>query len=122
MKKGRDYITFLEDIIDSSEKIDEYTKGFSVQDFLVDEKTKDAVIVRVQIIGEAVKNLPADFKRKYKDIDWRKSVKLRNIFVHSYFGINSSRLWKTIKEDIPQLKSKIYELLKGLKSKENKLI
>ena len=61
MKKGRDYITFLEDIIECSEKIDEYTKDFALENFLVDEKTKDAVIARIQIIGEAVKN----GKRRY---------------------------------------------------------
>lgn len=68
MKKGRDYITFLEDIIECSEKIDEYTKGSTEEDFLIDEKTKDAVIVRIQIIGEAVRNLPIglDKVQKYK--------------------------------------------------------
>ena len=120
MKKGRDYVTFLEDIIDCSEKIDEYTRGFTEEDFSIDEKTKDAVIVRVQIIGEAIKNLPADLKRSYKNIDWKKLIKLRNIFIHNYFGINCRRLWKTIKEDIPELKNKILEILKEMKV--NKLI
>ena len=84
------------------------------EDFLIDGKTRDAVIVRVQIIGEAVKNLPADLKRNHKNIDWKKSVKLRNIFVHNYFGVNSRKLWKTIKVDIPDLKIKISKILKEL--------
>ncbi|MCX6723917.1 MAG: DUF86 domain-containing protein [Candidatus Staskawiczbacteria bacterium] len=120
MKKGRDYITFLEDIIECSEKIEKYMKGLTLEDFLVDEKTKDAVIVRIQIIGEAVKNLPADLKRDYKGIDWKKSIKLRNIFIHNYFGINCKRLWKTAKVEIPDLKNKVSKILEDLKV--NKLI
>lgn len=118
MKKGRDYITFLEDIIECAEKIDEYTKSLREDDFIVDGKTKDAVIVRIQIIGEAAKNLPADLKRNHKDIDWKKSIKLRNIFIHNYFGINSRRLWKTAKNQIPDLKNKISKILEDLKVKK----
>jgi len=111
MKKGRDYIMFLEDIVDSAEKIAEYTKGITVEDFLVNEKTKDAVVMRIQIIGEAVKHLPSELKRKHKGINWKKSIKLRNIFIHDYFGINCRRLWKTAKVEIPELKSKISKVL-----------
>lgn len=120
MKKNRDYIMFLEDIIECAEKIDEYIKNFDLKDFDSDEKTKDAVIVRIQIIGEAIKNLPVDFKRKYKDINWKKSIKLRNIFIHSYFGIDCRRLWKTAKIEIPELKEKILKIMGELKI--NKLI
>lgn len=120
MKKGRDYIMFLEDIVECAEKIAEYTKGITEENFLINEKTKDAVIMRIQIIGEAVKNLPADLKRKYKDVDWKKSVKLRNIFIHDYFGINCRRLWKTIKTEIPDLKEKVSKIFNELKV--NKLV
>lgn len=115
MKKGRDYIMFLEDIVDCAEKIDEYTKDITEQDFSADEKTKDAVIVRIQIIGEAIRNLPADLKRINNDIDWKKSIKLRNIFIHNYFGINCRRLWKTAKIEIPELKKQVLKLMKELK-------
>jgi len=120
MKKGRDYVMFLEDIIGSAEKIAEYTKGITVENFLVNEQTKDAVIMRIQIIGEAVKNLPADLKRKHTEIDWKKVIKLRNIFIHDYFGINCRRLWKTAKVEIPDLNEKIVKILENFKV--NKLI
>jgi len=115
MKKGRDYIMFLEDIIGCAEKIAEYTKDITEKEFLVNEKTKDAVIMRIQIIGEAVKNLPSDLKRKHKDINWKKAVKLRNIFIHDYFGINCHRLWKTAKIEIPDLKEKVLNIFDELK-------
>lgn len=118
MKRSRDYIIFLEDIIECAKKIDEYTKNLTEKDFLVDEKTKDAVIVRVQIIGEAIKNLPSDLKKDYKSINWKKSVKLRNIFIHNYFGINSRRLWKTAKEEVPEIKGKITKILEDLRIKK----
>ena len=115
MKKGRDYVMFLEDIVDSAEKISEYIKGITEENFLVDEKTKDAVIMRIQIIGEAVKNLPAEVKVRHKEINWKKSVKLRNIFIHDYFGINCHRLWKTAKIEVPDLKEKIIKIFKDVK-------
>ena len=118
MKVKRDYVTFLEDIIECASKIDTYTEDFLEADFLADEKTKDAVIVRIQIIGEAAKNLSADFKRQYKNIDWKRSVKLRNIFIHHYFGINAKKLWHTAKVQIPDLKDKIEKILEDLKIKK----
>jgi uncharacterized protein with HEPN domain len=118
MKKNRDYVLFLEDIIDSADKINKYIISLTERDFVSDEKTKDAVIVRIQIIGEAIKNLPADVKRRYKEVDWKKSVKLRNIFTHQYFGINAKRLWKTAKKEIPELRGKVLEILEDLKVKK----
>ena len=118
MKKRRDYIIFLEDIVDSAEKIAEYTKGITEENFLVNEKTKDAVIMRIQIIGEAIKNLPAGLKLRHKEINWKKSVKLRNIFIHEYFGINCHRLWKTAKIEIPDLKEKVLKIFEDAKVKK----
>ena len=118
MSAKRDYIMFLEDIIECAEKINVYTKGITWQKFSEDEKTKDAVIVRIQIVGEAIRNLPSEFKRNYKNIDWKKYIKLRNIYIHNYFGLDSRRLWKTAMNEIPEIKERVLKILEDLKIKK----
>ena len=87
---------YLQDIQSSARKILRFTKGLSYEKFVEDEKTYDAVIANLMIIGEAVKNLPPDLKAISPDVDWRKIAGLRNILVHAYFSIDSEILW-----DIP---------------------
>lgn len=69
---------------------------------------------RLEIIGGAVKNIPEDFRTKYPDIPWRQIVGMRDVLIHAYFGVNLRRVWKVIKEDIPELKLKILKILKEL--------
>ncbi len=69
---------------------------------------------RLEIIGEAVKNVPEDFRTKYPDIPWRQIAGMRDVLIHAYFGVNLRRVWKVIKEEIPELKLKILKILEGL--------
>ena len=119
-KKSRDYVIFLEDIFESAEKIENYTKGFTKENLIENQQTQDAVIRRFEIIGEAVKNIPAGFRKNHKEIDWKNMAGMRNILIHEYFGVNINRIWKTIKEYIPDLKSKILKILK--ESEKHKLL
>ena len=64
-----------------------------------------AVIRCLEIIGEAVRQLPEDFKQKYSYIEWRKIVDLRNILIHEYFGIEPEIIWDIVKNKIPTLKT-----------------
>ncbi len=100
---------YLEDIKTAISKIEKYTKGMSFDDFEKDEKTTDAVIRSLEVIGEAVNNLPDDFKEKNSDIPWRHIVSMRNKMIHEYFGVDLDIVWKTIQEDIKDFKNKIEE-------------
>lgn len=111
MKKNREYIMFLEDIVDSIEMIEKYTKGYSQKSFGSDAKAKDAVIRRFEIIGEAVKHVPASIKKNHNEIDWKRIAGMRNVLIHEYFGVNTNRVWKTIRDDIPDLRKKISRIL-----------
>lgn len=115
MKKDRDYIMFLEDIADSVKLIEKYAKGYSKKKFSSNEQKQDAIIRRFEVIGEAVKHLPTSFKKKHKEIDWKKIAGMRDVLIHEYFGVNTDKIWKTIKEDIPDLKQKTQKILKDLK-------
>jgi len=105
---------FLLHILESIERIEDFTKGFSKDDFLQSEKTQDAVLRRLEIIGEAVKNISANFKKKHTEVEWKKIAGARDIIIHEYFGVDLDLTFRIIKENIPELKQKIKELLKNL--------
>lgn len=69
-------------------RIAEYIEGFSFMDFKKDQKTVDAVTRNFEIIGEAARNLPSEFKNKYPEIPWNEMYLLRNKVTHEYFGID----------------------------------
>lgn len=110
----RDVRLYIEDILDSIEKIEQYTKTIDEQDFLADTKIQDAVLRRLEIIGEAVKNIPQDFRDKYSQIPWKRIAGLRDVLIHEYFGVNLHRAWKLAKEDIYDLKNQLLKVRKDL--------
>jgi uncharacterized protein with HEPN domain len=103
---------YLEDIETSIARIIKYTNGFSFSKFNSDRKTIDAVLMNFSVLGEAIKNLPTELKRKYPQIPWRDIIAMRNKIIHEYFGVDEKILWETIKKDVPVLKKQ----LKVLKS------
>lgn len=78
----------IEDIIESGTKILNYTHDFTFDQFLEDEKTKDAVVRNFEIIGEAANRLSQQFKSDNHQIDWQRIRGFRNRIVHDYFGID----------------------------------
>ena len=102
----------LEDILESAEKILQYTKDMSFDEFSDDNKTIDAVIRNFEIIGEASNLLPDEIKEKYPDIDWHRIRGSRNRIVHDYFGVDLQILWKITFDQIPRLIAQISEILK----------
>ncbi len=99
----------IEDILESGQKILDYTAGLSLEQFKADSKTVDAVIRNFEIIGEAANRLPNDFKEKHTEIDWHKIRGFRNRIVHDYFGIDYSIVWIIKETFLPQM---IHALLK----------
>ncbi|MBN2251937.1 MAG: DUF86 domain-containing protein [Candidatus Altiarchaeota archaeon] len=113
MKK--DPIIFLDHALECIEIIEEYATGKSKTDFLESLQFQDSVIRRLEIIGEAVKNLPADFKEDHPGIQWRRIAGLRDVVVHKYFGIDLEVTWEIVKNDLPALKKNIRKILEGIK-------
>lgn len=106
----RDPDVLLEDIRSSIDKIERYTAGLSEASFLADEKTMDAVVRNLEIIGEAAKQLSAEFKTRSPAIPWSQIAGLRNRIVHDYAGIDRQLVWQIVKTAIPKLAVQIEEL------------
>jgi uncharacterized protein with HEPN domain len=106
---------FVEDIWESIEKIERYTKGMTRDNFQSDEKTADAVVRNLEIIGEAAGRLPKDFTDRYSEIEWVKIIGLRNRIVHEYFGVDLQIIWQILKKDLPAFKASLKKIRSELK-------
>lgn len=112
----REFNLFIEDIFESIILIEKYIGNTSKQNFSKNQKLKDSIIRRLEIIGKAVKNIPDGFKEKYPEVLWKKIAGLRDIIIHAYFDIDLDITWDIIKKDIPDLKIKILNIKEDIKT------
>ena len=106
----RDPRLLVQDILEAVDKIERFIGNSSIDDFLNDERTIDAVIRNLEIIGEAANRLPDPFKNSHTQIEWSKLIGLRNRIVHAYFGIDLQIVWSIIKNDLRLLKDQLNAL------------
>lgn len=112
MKKGRVFVDFLRDIHEAAEAVEEFLTSIpSAKEFREDRKTVFAVIRAFEIMGEASKNIPAQFRRKHPQVPWREMAGMRDKVIHDYFGVDNDVLWKTATEDVPGVKEAIGKIL-----------
>ncbi len=107
----RDMRLYLQDIRESFIAIEEYTQKITEKEFYSSRQVQDAVIRRLEIIGEAAKNVPQEIKLKNKTIEWKKVSGLRDILIHEYFGVDIDILWDIIQNKLPGLKTETSAIL-----------
>jgi len=111
MTAKRDITIYLKDIIESAQLIENYIEGISEGDFYTNPEKQDAVLHRIQIIGEAAKHIPEEYRQKWDQISWKEVAGMRDILVHEYFGVSLGMVWKVAIDDIPVLKNQVFQLL-----------
>ena len=110
----RDVRLFLYDILECIEKIERYTRDLSFDEFVRNDLVIDAVIRNLEIIGEAVKNIPEDIRSKYPDIPWKQIIGFRNIVIHHYFGVDLNIVWTIVRLQLPYLKKSVEKIVEEL--------
>lgn len=112
---NRDPRLYLDDIAEAIEAIEEYTSGITYEAFSETRLVQDAVIRRVEIIGEAARRLPQQFKDSFADTPWVDIVGMRNRVTHEYFGVLLDRIWLVVQRDLPILKRQIERMREALR-------
>jgi uncharacterized protein with HEPN domain len=95
------------------------TKNIAKEEFIENLDTQHAVIRRIEIIGEAVKNISDKLREKHPEIEWKKITGARDLLIHAYFKVDYNLIWEIIKTDIPVLKKDVKEILKDIEKEEN---
>jgi len=102
---------YLEHILDECNFLIEKFKDLDYERFINDPVLIRASVRSIEVIGEAVKNLPQDFKEKYASLPWKEIAGMRDKLIHEYFGVNYKIVWETIIKEIPELKEKVKEIV-----------
>ena len=108
---SRDLGLFLQDIADSASWIVHWTAGLTREQFLEDRLTFDAVLRNLTIMGEAAKNIPAEYRDLHPEIAWRAAAGFRDIAMHSYFNLRAPMVWDIVANNVPGILTQILVLL-----------
>ena len=111
---SKEPLEFLKHIADECLYLLSVNKDLSKDAFLDDETLKRAVVRSLEIIGEATKKIPADFKVKWSSIQWKNMAGMRDRLIHDYIGVNYSIVWDVFKNKIPEL----YQQIQGVIDEE----
>lgn len=105
-------IEYLRHILDEISYIEDAIYNIEEADFLADETLKRSFVRSIEIIGEAAKKVPADFKDEHSDVDWKRIAGMRDKLIHDYFGVDYHIVWDVATNKLPELRQKIEEIMK----------
>jgi len=108
---NREFLDYIEDILDAMEKAQLLVEGVSYERFESDFRVNFAVVRALEIIGEATKRLPAHVRDRYPEAPWREMAGMRDKIIHGYDNVNLRLVWETVQERIPEVRSLIEQIL-----------
>ena len=103
----KDFRIHLKYILEAMQILQTYTEGVSLDTFLTSVQLQDAVIRRLEILGEGAKKMPPDFRQEYPSIPWRKMAALRDVLAHDYISLRLNTIWNTVINDILPLQHEL---------------
>lgn len=103
----RDDSVYLAHIIDAIQQIAAYTDGIDYNEFRTVRMRQDAVIRQFEIIGEAAKNLSAEFRIRHANVPWKDLAGFRDKLIHQYFGVDLATVWRSVEDDLPVLMTEL---------------
>ncbi|TAN64286.1 MAG: DUF86 domain-containing protein [Magnetospirillum sp.] len=109
----KDWRVRIEDILEAIERIRRYTTGMSEDQFVADDRSVDAVIRNLEIVGEAAKRVPPAITERHPEIPWNRMTEMRNILVHEYHSVDPSIIFASARHDLPPLAGPLRALLSG---------
>ena len=98
---GRDMSAFIGHVVMAMRFVADFIDGMTFDDFLADRKTRDAVIRNCEVIGEAIKHIPDEYRVLHPEIDWSGLAGLRDVLIHQYFGVDYVTLWNIVEKECP---------------------
>ena len=110
----RNYRLYLKDILEAMVAAQSFVEGMGFDAFVADDKTASAVVRKLEIIGEATKNVPDPIRQKYPHVPWRDMAGMRDRIIHAYFDVNYSIVWNILKNRIPTLQPIIAQILEEI--------
>ena len=113
---NKDPKVFINHILEAISDIEDFSKGITKEELSINKMKQSAILRQIEIIGEAVKNIPNDFRSKYSNVEWKKIAGTRDKMIHDYFGVDLKIVWDTVKEDLPKLKKQIESIIKDYDS------
>ncbi len=108
---SRNWLFFLEDIVESARKIRRYTDGLTFVQFRSQDMVVDAVVRNLEIIGEAAKHLPEEAKTLMPGVDWSKAAGFRDVIAHGYLGLDLHVIWDVVQTKLPLLSQSAEQVL-----------
>ncbi len=108
----RDFLVYIDDILNAMDQVEIFVTEMSYEQFEDDLRTTYAVTRALEIVGEAARRLPPDFRDLYPNIPWKDMAGMRDRIIHGYDMVDLRIVWDVVKKDIPQIKPLIQQILR----------